>query len=421
MEKIKNFKQYIYNDSYMNIYLPFIWHGFFIALTMSMIEMNTVLPTLITRLTSNTIAFGALYSIMLGAPVIFNLVFSRYMQKFEHKKKFLLFGIYLRAGSFAGMAVVTLIFAKSNPLVALLSFYFLIFTFSLSGGFAGIAYTDMVGKLLPSSKRGGFYAAKQFFNGVGALTGGFMVAWIFKPGSLNFPLNYVTSFSIGAIGLFLGAVGFWILKEPSSIIPKEANGDRWEFLKDVLSIIKGDKGFLKFIIIENMTSFSLMILPFYMVFIKNSFTNYMGYLGIFVIAQITGNIASNFLWAIISKRFGSQAVVRLCIFIGGLLPIIAIFLKPFGISWYIILFVFIGFISSGRGIGFDLFFLDIAPEEKRTVYLGIRGTLNILVILLPLAGGIFIRFFGFYATFILVSIAMFTAFFMAGAYKSRIN
>lgn len=162
MESVKLFKNFLNNKDIKNIYVPFIWHGFFLALTMAMIELNTVLPALISNLTSNTIAFGGIYSIMLGAPLVFNLIFSGYLQSFPLKRKFLLLGIYMRSFSFIGMAVVTLIFAKSNPLVALVSLYFLIFLFSISGGFASIAYSDIVGKLLPSEKRGGLYAAKQF-------------------------------------------------------------------------------------------------------------------------------------------------------------------------------------------------------------------------------------------------------------------
>jgi len=56
------FKKYSDNREFKNIYIPFIWHGFFIALTMSMIEMNTVLPSLISNLTTNTIAFGCSFT-----------------------------------------------------------------------------------------------------------------------------------------------------------------------------------------------------------------------------------------------------------------------------------------------------------------------------------------------------------------------
>jgi hypothetical protein len=70
----------------------------------------------------------------------------------------------------------------------------------------------------------------------------------------------------------------------------------------------------------------------------------------------------------------------------------------------------LGFITSGRNIGFEPYLLDIAPNEKRTIYLGIRGSLNILVVLLPLAGGIFINILGYYITFGLVSLIMLLVF-----------
>ena len=410
MEIVNLFKKYSNNSDFKNIYIPFIWHGFFLALTMSMIEMNTVLPSLISNLTSSTIAFGGMYSIMLGAPLVFNLIFSGFLQRFPLKRKFLLIGIYMRGLSFLGMALVTLIFAKSNPKVALVSLYFLTFLFSISGGFASIAYSDIVGKLLPSEKRGGLFAARQFFSGVAALLGGFFIAWVFKPGNLVFPMNYAIGFTIGAIGLMIGGMGFWKLVEPASEIKKEDLVIKNNFVRGMVEILKADRPFLKFILIENITSFSLMILPFYMVFIKNSYSNYMDYLGVFVIAQVVGGITSNFLWAFVSRKFGSQSVVKLCVFMGALIPVIALLINPLGPIWYILVFLLLGFITSGRIIGFEPYLLDIAPNEKRTIYLGIRGSLNILVVLLPLAGGIFINILGYYITFGLVSLIMLLVF-----------
>ena len=42
----------------------------------------------------------------------------------------------------------------------------------------------------------------------------------------------------------------------------------------------------------------------------------------------------------------------------------------------------------------------------RNECLGIRGTLNIFVVILPILGGTFINFVGYNITFIIVSIAM---------------
>jgi MFS family permease len=404
----------IFSDKdYKNMYLPFVWHGFFLALTMAMIELNTVLPSLISELTKNTVIFGGIYSIMLGAPLIFNLIFSSFQQRFEYKKKFLLIGIYARSLSFLGMAIFTYFFAKDFPVLTLISFYILIFLFSISGGFAGIAYSDIIGRLLPSEKRGGLYAARQFFGGIASVIGGILIVWIFKKGNFQFPANYSLGLLIGSIGLITGAIGFWMIKEPrlEKVFEKKAV-KKIGILKNVFNTLKKDKTFLRYIIVENMSSFSLMILPFYIVFVKNQFTDYKNYLGFFVIAQVSGSILSNFLWAFISKKLGSKITVKICILTGGLIPVLVMLITPLGIVWFLIIFLLIGVISSGRNIGFEPYLLDIAPDDKRTMYLGIRGSLNIFVVLLPLAGGFFISMFGYYITFIIVSVVMFAAFFL---------
>lgn len=378
---------------------------------MAMIELNTVLPNLIAELTQSSVAFGALYSIMLGAPLIFNLLFSYYLKKFKYKKKFLLFGIYLRSFSFLGMAVFTWLFAKDNPAITLVSFYVMILLFALSGGFAGIAYSDIVGKLLPSERRPRLYAARQIFSGIASLLGGVIITRIFAAGSFAFPMNYVLGMAIGCLGLVIGAFGFWAIKEPPSDLDNSNKAEEG-MIAGTLKILKEDRAFRQFILIENITSFSLMILPFYMVFVKHTFADYRNYFGAYVIAQISGSILSNFIWAAISKRLGTVMVLKTCILTGALIPIIAIALKPMGAVWYILVFLLTGVITSGRSIGFEPYLLDIAPGDKRTIYLGIRGTLNILVVLLPVAGGLFIDKLGYFAAFATVSAVMFIAFFL---------
>lgn len=408
---MKRIQHVLGDEAYRNVYFPFIWHGFFLAVTMAMIELNTVLPNLIAGLTQNNIAFGGMYSIMLGAPMIFNLLFSNYLKGFKHKKKFLLFGIYLRSFSFLGMALAMFFLSGKNPLLTLALFYGLILLFSISGGFAGIAYSDMVGKLLPSERRPRFFATRQIVSGIASLLGGSLITRIFSPGSLDYPLNYGVALLIGGMGLMVGAMGYWTMKEPPSA-PMKTDADKEGLIGGTVKILRKDYTFRKFIIIENITGFSLMILPFYMVFVKQSFADYQNYFGAFVMAQIIGNILSNLFWAGISKKLGTAGVLKICILLGASVPITAILLQPLGAAWYVVVFFLVGMITSGRSMGFEPYLLDIAPDDQRTMYLGIRGTLNILVILLPLAGGFFISLFGYTAAFAMVSAVMIGAFLM---------
>jgi MFS family permease len=392
---------------------PFLWHGFFLALTMAMVDLNTVLPSLVSSLTTNTVAFGAIYSVMLGAPVVFNLAFSKIQEASPSKRKYLLVGIYARSASFVGMGFSLLAWARSEPAMAYWAFLALVLVFSASGGFAGIAYSDIVGGTISPERRGGLYAYRQFLGGIASLIGGLLVARIFSPGSFPYPWNYATGLFIGAAGLIVGAFGFWRIRESRQPREEAAPDGGATPRESALGTLKRDKRLLRFVLIENLSGFSLMVLPFYLVFIQRSFTDYREHLGAFIIAQTIGSLGSNFLWSALARSLGPRLIVALCLGLGGTIPLLALALPPLGLLGFTLLFFLIGFVLSGRNIGFEPYFLEIAPEARRTRYLGIRGSSGILLAVLPLLGGIIIESFGFETTFIGVSAVMIAAVLLA--------
>ncbi len=397
------------------VYAAFIWHGFFLALTMSMLDLNTVFPSLIAELTPSTIVFGLLYSIMLGIPLLFNVVFSHYLRAHPYKKKFLLVGIHLRSFSFLGMAASTYLLAERHPAAAMGSFFVWVFLFSISAGFASISYADIAAKALPREQRSQMYAAKQFFGSLAGFLGGLLINRIFSQTQLAFPDNYALSLAIGFGGLLVASLGFYFLEEPPSPLPKNSTESLRQYLRQVPSLLRSDRSFRRFIIVENMASFSIMILPFYMVFARERFAMGSEYLGRYVIYQVLGAVLSNIVWGSLAKRFGPRAVVRTCIIMGGLLPLLALLLAQLGPDWFGLVFLLLGFIVSGRRVGFEPYLLDIAPDHRRTEYLGIRGTLNIFVVILPVIGGALIAWLGYPFTFVLTAVVMLMAAGMFGS------
>ncbi len=394
------------------IYFAFIWHGFFLALTVSMLDLNTVFPALVTTLTESKIIFGALYSVMLGVPLIFNVIFSHYLKNKVYKKKYLLIGIYLRSAAFLGMAIFTYYLSENNPVMTIYSFFFFVFLFSVSAGFAGLSYSDIIAKSLNSDKRVHLYTIKQFFGSTAAFIGGLVIARIFSIG-IEYPVNYSISLLIGSGGLVIASLGFILLPEPKSIIV-ENKETLVKFIKRIPSILKKDNSFKLFIIVENLAGFSIMILPFYMLYAKERFNIDDSYIGIYLIVLTVGTIFSNIVWGLLAKKLNSKAIVRFCIALGGLNPLLAIYLGTTNPEYFAIIFFILGFMISGRKIGFEPYLLDIIPKTERVEYLGIRGSLNILIVILPLVGAIIIRYFGFNVTFVIVTIMMFIAVFLLG-------
>lgn len=389
-------------------YLAFLWHGFFLAITMAMLDLNTVFPILVSSLSDNRYIFGALYSIMLGAPLVFNLIFSHYIRRFTYKKKFLLAGIYVRGLSFLGMAYFVYVYGLSNPKLVIYSLFFFVFLFSVSGGVAGLSYSDMIAKSTPSKSRAVFFSMKQLISSLAGLLGGLIITRVFSD-SISFPNNYATSLFIGFIGLFIASIFFVFLKEPYEAI-KEDKSSLKDYVKSIPNVLKTDTSFSFFILVENLSSFSIMVLPFYIIYGKSLFQLDNSFIGIFLLIQITGTIFSNIVWGLLGKYLRSKSVVRFCILLGGINPILAIVLGATNPYLYGIVFFVLGFAISGRRVGFEPFLLDITPKDKRIEYLGIRGSLNILIVILPLLGAFLRDVIGFEFTFMIVALTMFTAF-----------
>lgn len=399
------------------VYIAFIWHGFFLALTVSMLDLNTVFPALVTTLTESKIIFGALYSVMLGVPLIFNVIFSHYLRNKPYKKKYLLLGIYLRSSAFLGMAIFTYYYSQSDPLLTIYSFFFFVFLFSISAGFAGLSYSDIIAKSLNSERRVHLYTIKQFFGSTAAFIGGLVIASIFSIG-IAYPINYTISLLIGAGGLIIASLGFILLPEPASVI-SENKESLSSFIKRIPSILKKDNSFKLFLIVENLAGFSIMILPFYMLYAKERFDLDDSYIGIYLLVLTAGTIFSNIVWGLLASKLNSKAIVRFCIILGALNPLLAIYLGTTSPFYFSIIFFILGFMISGRKIGFEPYLLDIIPRSERVEYLGIRGSLNILIVILPLVGAIIIRYAGFNVTFIVVMIMMFTAAYLLGKISDK--
>ncbi len=387
-------------------FFAFIWHGVFYALTAAMLDLNTVFPSLITELTENKIILAAMITILFGTPLIFNVIFSHFLRRAKSKKKFLLIGIYLRGLSFLGMAIFVYFFAKDTPSITIYSLFFFLLIYSVSAGFAGISYSDLIAKTITDSKlRNKLFTYKQFLSSISGFLGGLIVTYIFTQNML-FPINYTINLSIGFIGLFIASIGFYFIKEPQTEEVPDSNESLKTFFKKIPKILKTDNEFRRFIIIENLSSFGIMVMPFYIIFAREVLFIQDKHIGIYLLILISGKITSTIIWGLIGKKWDARTVVTICIVIGGVIPILAILLSTYWPSLFGIVFFLLGFTISGRQIGFSPYLLDIAPKDKRVEYLGIRGSMNIFIVVLPLLGAIIIKSFGYIPTFILVSVIL---------------
>ncbi|EKF49127.1 hypothetical protein H17ap60334_07403 [Thermosipho africanus H17ap60334] len=380
-------------------FYAFIWHAIFLAFASSFIEVNTVVPSLVLKAGGSEFIVGLVTAITVGIPLLAQLLFASILVSKPLKKPYLLTGIYLRIFSLFLIAVV-LSSNFSNKLILTLTILGLSI-FSFSGVFAGVSYTDLLGKSILKENLKRFMSSRQILRSIFALVGAFTARNIIK--RFEYPTNYSIMFYIASLSLFIASLGFWLIKENKITFSKEFPS----FLKVLKSIPKyllKDKNLLNYVIFSNLTGFGLIIIPFYVLLAKNSFSLDNKLVGNFLFLQMFGIITSSFIWGKLLHKFGYKKVLKYCVFIGSMLPILALILKSFSPYIFSVIFFISGLTLSARQMAFEGVLIEISSYENRALYVGISGALNIVTALLPLVIGMVIKFVGFNIMFVLISI-----------------
>ena len=387
-------------------FFAFIWHAFWLALAQTFAERNTVLPGLIILVGGSQTEVGILTAITVGVPIVSQLAFAGYLSQKKYKKKFLLLGIYLRVGAFLG-TVWTLTQATSvTPYTVILLVFIWMFIFSISGAFAGISYTDILGKSIKGETRKRFFVVRQFLSSTGVLISALIVREFLK--GFPYPNNYIYMFSAASSLLFIASLGFVVIKERPTEKFRNERGF-FQVVKFIPKLLREDARFRNFIFLINSVQLPLTLIPFFVVLAKNNFELDKSSIGNFLLFQIFGMIVSNFLWNKIVKKYSFKGVIKSAIGIEIFLPVIALLAAHSNsIYFFSAVFFVAGMAMSAFKIAYEGMFLEITNETNRAMYQGIKGSLNVTVAFFPLISGVLINYIGFIPIFVGASaVAMF--------------
>ncbi|WP_241230037.1 MFS transporter [Thermosipho globiformans] len=380
-------------------FFAFIWHAIFLAFASSFIEINTVVPSLILKAGGSEFIVGLVTGITVGTPLIAQLLFASLLVSKPLKKPYLLIGIYLRISSLFLIALVLSVHF-TNKFVLLFTILGLTI-FSFSGVFAGVSYTDLLGKSISKENLRKFMSTRQILRSIFALTGAFTAKIVLN--AFGYPVNYAVMFYISSFSLFIASIGFWLIKEEKISFHKKFPSFINVF-KNIPKYLLNDKNLLNYVIFNNLTGFGLIIIPFYVTLAKNSFALDNKIVGNFLFLQMFGIILASFLWKKLLHNKGFKNVLKYCIMIGSITPILALILSNFSSKIYSIVFLTSGFTLSARQMSFEGLLIEISNSENRALYVGISGALNIVTAILPLIIGIILKITGYEIIFLSVSV-----------------
>lgn len=394
-------------DHTQHNFKAFVWHAAWLAFTSTFTEINTVLPGMILKVGGNQIHVGILTAIMVGVPMLTQLLFAGFLTPKPRKKPYLLLGIYLRVVALSGVAWTLASLTKIDPKFVIFLVYGWMLIFTTSGAFAGVSYTDILGKSIAGEARKRFFVVRQFLSSLGILASALITRELLR--RFAYPQNYEILFTGAAIALFIAAFGFIVLRE-KPVENRFESSSFLEILKFIPGYLREDANLRNYIIMNNLTGFATTLLPFYVVLARDTYSLEMADIGNFLMVQISGMILSTFLWSRIVKKHAFKGVLMIWILIGASLPLLALTFSAFASqSVFLLVFFLSGAAMSARRIAQEGVLLEISENDNRALYSGINGAFNLTIALFPLLSGFVIVWIGYAPVFILGSVAMLSA------------
>jgi len=368
-----------------------LWHGAFLALGVSLTQPTTVISAFVADLTGSTIWVGGLSTVLTIAGGLPQLFVARWIEHRPRKMPYLLTAIYLRVGSWGILALLIYSIGDKQPTILAWALVVMLAIFYAGGGLGNI--------LIPARRRGAFFGGKEALAGplaVGAALGARQIL-----AHITYPNNYALLFGLAALGLGIASLGFWIMKEPVTSkgeIHSLSWCNYWRKIRDTSKKLK------VLITIELLTGFSLMALPFYVVFARENLSAPPDAIGWFLLAQILGGVLANLLWARLVDRTGSRQMLVVCGSISTITPLLAIALAPLGWPALLLVFFLAGATFTGRKVGFQSALLELAPAAERPTYAGLNAVLILPLAFLTLIAGVFLQHGSYTTLFIIASV-----------------
>jgi MFS family permease len=383
-----------------------LWHGAFLAMGMSFTQPSTVISAFIAELTGSTVWVGGLSTVLAVASALPQIFVARWVEPKKKKMPFLLLAIYLRVASWGLLAWLVYTIGAGYPNILAWVTVVLMAVFYAGGGLGNIPYTDIIGKVIPVRKRGAFFGGRQMLGAPLAVGAALFARRILS--NVAYPSNYALLFGLAAASLLVASIGFWIIKEPPA---KKATNKALPWGEYIRQIIAASKNLGDLVIVQLLTGFSLMALPFYVVYARENLGAPTGAVGWFLLAQVLGGVLSNIVWARLVDRTSSARMLTVCATLSAITPLLAILIAPFGWEALLIIFFLAGATFNGRSVGFGTALLTLAPEEERPTYAGLNEVLALPIAFLPLLAGWLLHFVTYQTLFIIVA-----AFIAVGAF-----
>lgn len=371
--------------------------GFFSG--MAFIPATTVLVGLASALTKDKTLIGIVAMAWGVASLFPQLIAARFVQGKRRTKPIVILSSAFGRQTMLLFALWLLFTNAQSPLLTIGLLIAAIVIFNVVDSITGIAWFDMLSRNLSPRGRGRILGTAQFLGSLAGIGSGFIVARILAPEGLPFPQNYAVVIICAWLGFMVSFLFQFAYQENPVTQPHHASSESNSFTSRIIDCVKTDKVFRRVLLTRLLSGLEAMSAAFYVVYIKDRLHLPDTAIGVFSLAFIIGGILGVGWFTWLAGRTGARNVVRAATALQAAAPICALGaaiipgIEAIPIIGYVVFALILainGAAARAYILGFGGYAIDIAPANRRSMYVAIINTLSGLVGLSPVLSGIWL-------------------------------
>ena len=404
---------------------------------MAFLDPSTALPAIVEKLGGGPIFLGLILALRQGAYYLPPLFIAHALQGRERYKPLLLRVCLAGRVWLFAVPLALYFFGRTLPALALGILAFAYTATWLGDGAGGVPWTAIIGRAIPSRRRGALFATSQVLSAVGRLVVGVIALTLLGSGRITFPMNAVLLASGCAVFLFFSWLFLAALREP---LPQEDEKSAAApppvglgiYLRSLPRLVRARPEFARLALAQVLATAAPASAPFIVSYAEQH-TNaaaLMGHLpsairhlmslvqtgglpGLFLIVQTTGLLFLAPLWGWLTDRFGPKASLLGAFGVALFSPLCAFAAGSFagnrgeGVALTLFLTAYFCFGAVQDGwVTLTNFLLEIVPEDEQPTYIALMSAASAPALLLPIAAGLLTEYFGprvlFFAAFLVL-------------------
>ena len=369
---------------------------------LSFASQATILPAFAAHLGAPNVVIGAIPAVMTLGWFLPSLFAAGHTEALSRKLPFVLRYTVWERVPFLVLALAAFVVAERAPALVLGVLLTLLLVITGVGGVLMPAWMDVVGRAIPVTLRGRFFAASNLAAAAAGFAGSFLSAHVLA--TMPAPASFGVCFLCASACMALSYAALALVREPAATASSPPVALR-TYLGRIPPLLRRDANLRRFLVARAFAVVSVMGGGFYTVYALSTWEAPPAQAGVFTTLLLAGQIAGNVTLGWLADRMGHRLVI-----VAGVAAMIganALALGASSLGAFGVVFVLAGVQGAAVSISNLSVLLEFAPApEEQPTYVGLGTTLMAPVAFgAPLAAGLLADAFGFAAVFLIAAVA----------------